>query len=228
MYVKLLMETLLLGAALVVGLLATGFVRSALRGISPRLLWAGPGGEVAGPAGLPIHRSFGEGRLYFGDMLPLVGMDWPVAVPVGKKGQPAAKPQAGVRAQTGMFLAVGLVMAAVLLLSLMRSGDRGQIIFAMFASFFLASLVAQQLFPRSLGGLAWIMPFVLAVVFYALGAASVASSDPQAWIRVPDYARALPIDWLTAGVSGALAGCWTSSRIHEERLVEQQGQAEGA
>ena len=39
--------------------------------------------------------------------------------------------------------------------------------------------------------------------------------------RVPLYARALPLDWLTAGSAGALLGYWLSARVHELKLLEK-------
>ena len=65
-------------------------------------------------------------------------------------------------------------------------------------------------------------------LLYTLAAAA-AGSQPDAWARVNDYSRALPVDWLTAGSGGAVLGYWISERLHEMKYIERhQEQSEGA
>ena len=120
-------------------------------------------------------------------------------------------------------LGLGLVVALVLLMLLMRSSDRGQILFALLAAFLSASAIAHQVFPTPHSIVVWGMPMLVAIGLYAL-AAFTAGHGEGAWIGLPKYAGALPVDWLTAGCGGALIGYWISERIHELRHI-QRGEA---
>jgi len=116
-------------------------------------------------------------------------------------------------------LGLSLVVAVVMLVLLMRSSERGQILFALLAAFIVASAVAHQAFPTPYSIVVWGMPILVAMGLYGL--AAVSTSQPASWIDVPKYAKALPVDWLTAGCGGALIGYWISARIHELRHVER-------
>ena len=140
---------------------------------------------------------------------------------VAGRKTPASKTSGNV----APYMLLALVIAAALLLTLLRSADRGQVIFALLASFFLATLIAHQVFPNNRGALAWVLPVVLAVASYALGSASALGKPPQGWIEVSYYAQVLPIDWLTAGAGGAMAGYWVSLRIFEAQRIDRLEQA---
>lgn len=118
----------------------------------------------------------------------------------------------------------GSIMAVVPLLLVMRSTERGQVLFALVASFLVAGLVAHQRFPVPYTIVGVLMASVTAVVFYTMAAMSAIGSGPRAWMLLPTYANALPIDWLTAGGGGGVIGFWISERIHELRYVEQHQQ----
>ena len=105
---------------------------------------------------------------------------------------------------------------------LLRSADRGQIIFALFASFFVASLAGHYACPTRYGSLAVLLPLAFGVATYLLAGAAGVGGPPQGWIDVGLYARALPVDWLTAGSGGAILGCWTSQRMHEAKQLDRQ------
>ena len=133
--------------------------------------------------------------------------------------------------QGAYFFALGLMVALVCLMLLMKSADRGQILFALLASFFLAVLIAHQVFATHCTLLAWILPLVAGVLLYSLAAFTIVATGAKAWMHVPEYARALPIDYLTAGCGGAVLGHWVSQRVHEMRYVEkrlQDKETEGA
>ncbi len=111
----------------------------------------------------------------------------------------------------------GVLLSIVLLLLIVQSAQRGQILFGLLASFFVGFLVAHQLIPANHVMLAPAGAAAVAVVVYILGATSVTGDSPQSWMSVPLYARALPIDWMTFGAGGGVLGYWVSERIHEAR-----------
>ncbi len=112
------------------------------------------------------------------------------------------------------------LISMVLMFLLMQSADRGQVLFALFASFMVGSLAGHQIMPTRWGGLLPLAPLAAAVFFYAVAAASHVGGSPLAWVNIPKYSQALPIDWLTAGSGGAVVGHWISCRLHELRLME--------
>ena len=132
----------------------------------------------------------------------------------GPKGQWITRPLA--------CLLTAVVISVILLQLLLQSADRGQILFALGVSFLVGVLVAYQVFPVRPSLVATAAPLLAAVVFYAMAAFVPIPPTPEGWIKVPLYARALPVDWLTAGCGGAVLGYWISWRIHELRLLEKE------
>jgi hypothetical protein len=119
-----------------------------------------------------------------------------------------------------------LAMTAALVIILLRTSDRGQIIFALLVSNFLAMLLAHQFFPSPYSIIAWMAPMLIGVLFYCLAAMSSIHYGVNAWTQVSPYAGALPIDWMTAGAGGGVLGHWISQRIHELRHFEKQEKGE--
>jgi hypothetical protein len=118
-------------------------------------------------------------------------------------------------------LVLGMVLSIILLLLMMQSSDRGQVLFAVLMSFVLGVTAAHQVFPTPLRVVALVIPAATAVVFYLLFGCTSVGGVPDAWTRVQPYAYALPIDWMTVGEGGALLGYWVSQRIHEIRHFEK-------
>jgi hypothetical protein len=118
-------------------------------------------------------------------------------------------------------LVITLAVAVPLMMILLQSAQRGQILFALLASFLIASLVAHQVFPAPYSFAVWLAPVLAACMCYAL-AALTSLEGSAAWTRVQNYAKSLPLDWLSAGAGGALLGYWISERIHEIRHVGQE------
>ena len=123
------------------------------------------------------------------------------------------------------FLVLGTAIAVVTILLSMRSSDRGQVLFSLLASFVLAVILSHQVFPGAYSIAAWLMPPVTAVMFYSLAANEI-TAGPQAWMAVPAYSRALPVDWLTAGCGGAVLGYWICRRLHETHHIERRQEQE--
>ncbi len=128
---------------------------------------------------------------------------------LGKVGQSLAS--------AAVALFIGIAVVAVML----KSADRGQVIFSLSAAFALAVIIAYHVLPAPLVSVYFAAPLLAGVLFYAL--ASVGSYDmsiPQGWVGLPWYARALPVDWLTAGGGGAAIGVWIGQRMRDERAME--------
>lgn len=226
LYVTLIVEVLFLAAMLIVADVIIGLVRGSIGRLMPNWLWKNPLADLSekeraklGQA--KIDRTYFVGGLLDTAVLNLFMDAFRKAGAEGSKKAPHAAPSRETLARTGEFLLLALVISVALLLALMRSSNRGQILFALLASFFLATLIAHQVFPCPYGAVGWILPIFLAVCFYALAAVSGIGTPPQGWIEVSTYARALPIDWLTAGGGGATAGFWASWRVHEARSLQR-------
>lgn len=135
----------------------------------------------------------------------------------------------------GACILLEMALALVLLVMTFRSGlFRGQVIFALAASFFVSTLVAHQVFATRFSLPCWAAPLLTAVVVYMLGVHSWDKAEPG-WLfsmmldskgQLP-LRGALPADWLSAGVGGAVLGFWLSGRIHEARAAEKEKEKEG-
>jgi hypothetical protein len=222
MFADLILETLVLMAALLVGVLIIRFTRKAVTAIFPRWAWTDKHGHPEETAELENAFKKVDRTVLLSDVFFLAGL-FKLLRRIGS-GKPIPKEDRQALVRTAMCLACGLAVAFVMLLMLMRSGDRGQVLFGLMAGLAVAMLVAHQVFPCPCGTLAWVLPFVVAICFYLLASAAGAGPQPQGWIYVGDYARALPIDWMTAGAGGGLIGYWASCRIHEMRIIEKNEQ----
>lgn len=117
-------------------------------------------------------------------------------------------------------MGMSILIATVLLLVLLQSSERGQVIAGIFISFVVAVLASHQKFPTPFAFVAWSAPMLTAILFYILSAATVVDSSAVATGRLHAYALGLPVDWMTAGGAGAVLGFWVSERIHELRHIE--------
>ncbi len=128
-------------------------------------------------------------------------------------------------------IGLGTLIAIAMVLVVMKSSDRGQIIFALLVSSFVAAFAAYEIFPArsNLPGMAMVV--LSAVALYALAAVMSISGIHNAWTGVKPFGQALPIDWLTAGGGGALLGYWVSSRAkevkHGQQIEEKAARAKG-
>ena len=142
-------------------------------------------------------------------------------------GQQARDGKAALRCMV-CCLAATVLYSSIMLMLLMRSTHRGQIIFALFASFLLATLIAHQQFATRFSVVSWASALFTGVLFYMLAIASSGRMGPNVWIKVQLFARALPIDWMTAGGAGGVLGYWISERIHELRHIENHDESESS
>lgn len=105
--------------------------------------------------------------------------------------------------------------------------ERGQVYFAVSLGFFAGALAGHQLWRRGAAGWYALGVAVLAVIGYGLGYvrptpalplyAGLATTPPNALFR------ALPVEYLSMGVVGSLAGYWFSRRLHAGRAAARAG-----
>lgn len=123
-------------------------------------------------------------------------------------------------------LLTGVAIGVILVTIIMQSTLRGQVLFALFAGFFIAALAARHFFPVRSIFIAWAMPLITALIFYIFAAISSSNAPADFWATARPQFQALPIDWLTAGCSGAVLGFWTTGRMLEFKVFEHLMQAE--
>ncbi|HAU38095.1 MAG TPA: hypothetical protein DCX07_10325 [Phycisphaerales bacterium] len=226
LFAQFLVEVLLLAAVLVGAIVIVSVVRIVVARVRPQWMWRSPlsrrKADRGASPGQSLLEAFPVLRLFL--VAPTLRE--------GQKDAAGALPRGGRDRRAlnlprlGLTLLVNEVLAIALILMLLRSGERGQILFALFAAFAVSAFAAQQLYPTRLGIAVWACPMLTALLFYAYGAFTSIDSSPNAWSDVPYFLRALPVDWLTAGVGGALAGSWGSVRVHEFRHLSGQDAAE--
>jgi len=122
-------------------------------------------------------------------------------------------------------LALAAAISGALVFVLTQSALRGQIVFAVLASFVVGVAIAHQFLPAPCGMVAWVLPVIVGIAYYILGTVWVGQGG---WMDVRAASQALPIDWIAAGGGGAMLGYWFSARVHETRVLEQEEEAEGA
>lgn len=212
-------ETVILSALLVGAVIVVALVRRLGKKLAPGVMWRDPLAEFA-----DRHAQDQEepGYLLHGWLkYDPIGLAALLTIYLqGRKGTSKADSARAGEAlrRLVMCFAASLLFALILVVLLMRSTARGQVIFAVAAGSFLAVLIAHQLFPTPFSAIAWLTPLLAGVIIYAVSAYT--SSSVQA-ADVPLYASALPIDWLTVGGGGAMLGFWVSSRIFEARHFEK-------
>jgi len=115
---------------------------------------------------------------------------------------------------------MAFVIAILLVLLLLKADARGQCIFAVMASMFIATFVAHASVPCSFFVGAMALPLAAAMVLYWLASNTVMTAGPAAWMEVRPYGMALPIDWMTFGMAASLLGYWMSSCVNENRYLQ--------
>ncbi|MCE5276541.1 MAG: hypothetical protein ABFD92_17105 [Planctomycetaceae bacterium] len=218
---RMILETMLLAALVLAAVLVAGWVRRRIISLNPAWAWQDPLATLTEEQRRkikPKHMNELNGGYGTGAGLPgyLIYM-------LSVRGTRRVGGDHNIKAALlqGLYgLLLGTLAGFILLLLLMRSPDRAQILFAVAGSLFLAALLGYQVFPFRSASVALLLPVVLAVAMYALGALKAISGMHLSWLTVAPFACAVPLDWVTAGAAGAVAGYWVSSRIHEARYGE--------
>ncbi len=220
-YCELMLEAVMLAMLAAAGSLIVYLVRRLVRSVRPQWLWTDPMAELtdeqrANVTDAPSDAKGGIVAMLFGQAVHSM------LVSLGKEGSRIAgrrDPLRIVLARCAACIAMASVIAVVILTVVLRSADRGQIIFALVASFTAGVFFAHQAFPQPYALVVWILPMVISVGFYATAWLVATPGQATDWSKVNVLFRALPVDWLTAGGGGALLGFWASHRVHEFRHV---------
>jgi hypothetical protein len=237
MFWQMVLELMVLAALALAAALAVGVIHAVLRGLLGRWGWqdllevvsegdqreylrcltgaTARGGEAEGRhGGLTTSLTGGGFARIILEHLACGG------AAAGGTGKAAMRPGDAIT-RCGLCFLTALALALGLIWLLARSSDRGQILFALLAGNFLATLVAYQFFPSRLSWAAWASALVAGVGFYVLAAVGAPRTGAGAWMFVANCSLALPIDWITAGLGGALLGFWASSRMHEGKFLDE-------
>jgi hypothetical protein len=149
-------------------------------------------------------------------------------VPAPARKEEPAKPQSQRPAWWPPFIITGMLAAFIIWAANARTPiaaiARGQIIAAVGGGFFLAAMAARYftgqhrahwyvLAVPAVALLAWLVGFLNADMSWATGVwkpfMALKQTPPHALTRV------LPIEYLAAGVAGALAGFWSGERVEQ-------------
>lgn len=203
LFLHMMMEMAMMAAMLAAAVAIIDAIRSQILRRRPSLLWTSPL-DIA-----EKKEKFAENPLWnLGQGKTLTG---------ARTGQTN---NSKIVLKTVGCLVISLVIGLVLTMLFMQSPARGQILFAMFAGFFLAAMAADQFCPTRIALAAWCSPILAGMLLYLLSAANTAGNS-STWTSVNMYGLALPIDWLTFGCGGAVLGAWVSQRIRESALLEK-------
>ncbi len=142
-----------------------------------------------------------------------------IRVPNVKRSEKLPGRDTVVRGLLGFMISV--TASAIVVFLLLRSPERGQVLFALFAGCFLGVFLSQKIVPTHTNLRAWVTPVAMGVLLYVLAAISSVGAGRGAWLDVARYARALPIDWITAGLGGAMLGHWEELRMREARYIDE-------
>jgi hypothetical protein len=115
-----------------------------------------------------------------------------------------------------------LLLGLLLMIGTLFSTDRGQIIFSLALSFFLAAGVASYFFPVRFSTPCWIAPVLLGIAAY-LKLSSMPFTGVLTWGGVDAWGHILPVDWISAGCGGAVGGYWLSCRLHDLKHLPEEG-----
>jgi hypothetical protein len=218
---RLALEALAMAGVLVGAAAVAAVVRGLVRGLLPRYAWTDPLAGLPVPASTRLKKDWFVGNPVLAVAATLVFRVYRSLQARGDRARPGGA--AVLLGGVVMELAVALIM----LVLTFRSTDRGQIQFALAASFLVAALVAHQTFPAGRSLVLCLVPLLVGVVVLALGAgAALSPDDGPAWHQALYVARglplraALPADWLAFGCGGAAAGIWFSRRFREARHLE--------
>ncbi len=198
-------------------LIVAGVIMDALRRVAAtRLgwqLWSDPGKDDAEDADQPANGHSNH------PYLNILGGAGEVLADVRQNGQAGKKRLLQIIAGTALMVAISITLMLVFL----KSPLRGQVLFAVVASTGLAAYIVQHLIAVRLALAVLLVPLLTGIAFYALAISSAPGGEGVlAWVDVKLYAQVLPIDWVFAGSTGTMLGCWLGHRMFEAGYMDKQ------
>jgi len=225
MYWRMALEVLVLLAMVIIAAAMAGIGRRMTAWLAGGLIWQDPLAALDNEQQQARSRRQAEpddgksSPRSTSTILTLLGWPFGITSSPGEKSKTSPGRDTTVRGVLGFMISV--TASAIVVFLLLRSPERGQIIFALFAGCFLGVFISQRIVPTRANVTAWATPVVLGVLLYVLEAISSVSTGRGTWMDVPSYARILPIDWMTAGLGGAMFGHWEDLRMREARRIEE-------
>lgn len=123
--------------------------------------------------------------------------------------------------QAGGFLFIGSAIGLVAAYVLAGSAVRGQLVFAAFGGFWLATAAAYHLYPVPASFPAWLLAVIAGVAYYVIAIFTSSGISPDHWEKLRNVFQILPADWMFAGGAGAMFGLWGADRSKETRIIEK-------
>jgi hypothetical protein len=127
--------------------------------------------------------------------------------------------------QRALALLVCIATTAALVMLLAATGDETQVFFAVFIGAWVGAIAAHAVVPTRPAPWFWAGPIVTGAVGYLLAWTSTTPADlatGEVGGLFAPLARPLPIDWLAAGVPGALLGYVRSRTKQFKKVAEGQ------
>ncbi len=225
MYWRMALEVLVLMALVVIAAAATCIGRRIMASLAGGLLWRDPLIDLDADRREAYNRELSTksaGKSGRKDLLAGLGMflmPFGAAMALDNKSENILARDTTVRGLLGFMISV--TGSAIVVFLLLRSPERGQILFALFAGCFLGVFFSQRIVPTRTNVTAWATPAAMGVFLYVLAAISSSGVAHVEWKNVACYARVLPIDWMTAGLGGAMLGHWEDLRMREARYIDE-------
>jgi len=123
---------------------------------------------------------------------------------------------------SALAMQVGVMALFVMLFG--QTDAKTQVMASIGIASFIGAIAAYYMYPISPSPWLWIGPMIVGVVGYALAYFGVGAGEEwktgQLSFSLAPLARALPLDYATAGPAGAILGYWMSRKWHRQRLDE--------
>jgi hypothetical protein len=123
---------------------------------------------------------------------------------------------------SAMAMQVGVMALCIMLLG--QSDAKAQVVAAVGISAFVGACAAYYMYPISPSPWLWVGPMIVGVAGYVLAYFNVGGSEEwktgQLTFGLAPLARALPLDYATAGPAGAILGYWMSRKWHRQRIED--------
>lgn len=124
--------------------------------------------------------------------------------------------------QKFLALSIHALVFSVIVLLTVRGDEPMQVTWMLVTASLLASMCTVRFIPATPSGFFWMGPLVAGVVAYLItrfgGTANLPIGEPSGYCAA--LARALPLDFASAGVAGSLYGYWIGRTLIPEDALE--------